>query len=240
MKYENNHYYSHHIGITTLLEVDTNHRGFPLSGYSRTNSQEMGEKQDIPFLYKVFKKPYTTWEKLFRNGWQRYMLFQVGMVPSHHIRRFIYKALGAEIGKHVVFHFRTEIRGIHRLKIGSGTIIGDNTLLDARRGLTIGENVNIASDVTIHPGGHDIRDPFFRAPALDSSPVVIGDRVYIGAHAMILNGVTIGVGTVLCAGCVVTKDVEPYAVVAGIPAKKISERPRDLRYAFDGKSQRLY
>jgi hypothetical protein len=43
LKYENNHYYSHHIGITTLLEVDTNHRGFSLSGYSRTNSQEMGE-----------------------------------------------------------------------------------------------------------------------------------------------------------------------------------------------------
>ena len=129
-----------------------------------------GESKNIPFLYKVFKKPYTTWEKLFRNGWQRYMLFQVGMVPSHHIRRFIYKALGAEIGKHVVFNFRTEIRGIHRLKIGSGTIIGDNTLLDARRGLTIGENVNIASDVTIHPGGHDIRDPFFRAPAWTAAP----------------------------------------------------------------------
>ena len=199
-----------------------------------------GESKNIPFLCKVFKKPYTIWEKLFRNGWQRYMLFQVGLVPSHHIRRFIYMALGAELGKNVVFNFRTEIRGINRLKIGSGTIIGDNSLLDARRGLTIGKNVNIASDVTIHPGGHDIRDPFFRAPALDSSPVVIGDRVYIGARAMILNGVTIGEGAVLCAGCVVTKDVEPYAVVAGIPAKKVNERPHDLRYEFKGKSQRLY
>jgi acetyltransferase-like isoleucine patch superfamily enzyme len=168
------------------------------------------------------------------------MLFQIGLVPSHHIRRFVYKVLGADIGKNVVFHFRAEIRGIHYLKIGAGTIIGDNTLLDARRGLTIGENVNIASDVTIHPGGHDIRDPFFRAPALDSSPVVIGDRVYIGARAMILNGVSIGEGAVLCAGCVVTKDVEPFAIVAGIPAKKINERPHDLRYEFKGRSQRLY
>lgn len=199
-----------------------------------------GESKNIPFLYKVFKKPYTIWEKLFRKGWQRYMLFQVGLVPSHHIRRFIYKALGAELGKNVVFNFRTEIRGINRLKIGSGTIIGDNALLDARRGLTIGENVNIASDVTIHPGGHNIRDPFFRAPALDSSPVVIGDRVYIGARSMILNGVTIGEGAVLCAGCVVTKDVEPYAIVAGVPARKVNERPRDLRYEFKGRSKRLY
>ena len=202
--------------------------------------KKWGEGKNIPLLYKILKKPYSIWEKLFKKGWQRYMLFQVGLIPSHHIRRFVYKALGAEIGKKVVIHFRTEIRGIHRLKIDSRTMIGDNALLDARRGLTIGKNVNIASDVTIHPGGHDIRDPYFRAPALDSSPVVIGDRVYIGARAMILNGVTIGEGAVLCAGCVVTKDVEPYAVVAGIPAKKISERPHDLRYEFKGRTQRLY
>jgi len=199
-----------------------------------------GDGKDIPLRYKIIKKPYRIWESFFRYGWQRYMLFQVGSVPSRHIRRFVYKALGAEIGKDVVFHFRTEIRGIHRLKIGAGTIIGDNALLDARRGLTIGENVCLASEVTIHPGGHDIRDPYFSAPALNSSPVVIGNRVYIGARAMILNGVTIGEGAVLCAGCVVTKDVEPFAVVAGIPARKVNERPRDLRYVFDGKSVRLY
>lgn len=71
--------------------------------------------------------------KLFHDGWQRYMLFQVGLVPSHHIRRFVYKALGAEIGKNVVFHFRTEMRYPSCLKIGDGTIIGDNALLTAQR-----------------------------------------------------------------------------------------------------------
>ena len=212
---------------------------FPFQVIHGKISKKWWKSKNIPLLYRVLKKPYTIWEKLFKNGWQRYMLFQIGLVPFHHIRRFVYRALGAEIGKNVVFHFRTEIRGIHRLKIGSGTIIGDNALLDARRGLTIGKNVNIASEVTIHPGGHNIRDPFFRAPALDSSPVVIGDRVYIGARAMILNGVSIGEGAVLCAGCVVTKDVEPFAIVAGIPAKKINERPHDLRYEFK-KTVRLY
>ena len=199
-----------------------------------------GESKNIPFLYKVFKKPYTTWEKLFRNGWQRYMLFQVGMVPSHHIRRFIYKALGAELGKNVVFHFRTEIRGIHRLKIGEGTIIGDNALLDARYGLTIGKNVNLSSNVTIYSGAHDHRDPYFRTTTDTTHPVTIGDRAWIGSNAIILTGVNIGEGAVVCAGCVVTKDVEPYAVVAGIPARKVNERPHDLRYEFKGRSQRLY
>ena len=199
-----------------------------------------GNGKNIPLLYKALKKPYTIWESIFRKGWQRYMLFQIGLVPSSHIRRFVYKALGAEIGKNVVFHFRTEIRGIHRLKIGAGTIIGDNALLAAQRGLTIGENVNLSSNVSIYSGEHDHRDPYFRSTPEKTRPITIGDRVWIGSNAIILTGVNIGEGAVCCAGCVVTKDVEPFAVVAGIPARKVNERPRDLRYVFDGKSVRLY
>lgn len=199
-----------------------------------------GDGKDIPLRYKIIKKPYRIWESFFRNGWQRYMLFQVGSVPSRHIRRFVYKALGAEIGKNVVFHFRTEIRGIHRLKIGTGTIIGDNALLAAQRGLTIGENVNLSSNVSIYSGEHDHRDPYFRSTPEKTRPITIGDRVWIGSNAIILTGVNIGEGAVCCAGCVVTKDVEPFAVVAGIPARKVNERPRDLRYVFNGKSVRLY
>ena len=51
---------------------------------------------------------------------------------------------------------------------------------------------------------------------------------------------TIGEGAVCCAGCVVTKDVEPYAVVAGIPAKKVGERPKCLVYEFDGVACHFY
>lgn len=70
--------------------------------------------------------------------------------------------------------------------------------------------------------------------------VEIGDRAWIGSNVVVLPGVTIGEGAVCCAGCVVTKDVEPYAVVAGIPAKKVGERPRVLTYEFTGKFNRLY
>lgn len=213
---------------------------FPFQVIHEKIQKKNEEGKKIPLILKILDKPYILWNKIFKKGWQRYMLYNIGLVPSYHIRKFVYKSLGAEIGKNVTFHFRTEIRGIHKLKVGAGSIIGDNALLDARRGLTIGKNVNIASDVTIHPGGHNIRDPFFRPPALSCNPIIIGDWVYIGARAMILNGVNIGEGAVLCAGCIVTKDVEPYAVVAGIPAKKISERPRDLRYEFKGPQMRLY
>ena len=193
-------------------------------------------------ICRLLGKLYKQWEKPFHRGWSRYMLYQVGLVPSHHIRKWVYKALGAEIGRNAVFNFRTEIRSVHLLKVGAGSIIGDNVLLDARRGLNIGKNVNIATDVAIYSGAHNIRDPYFSPPPKCSNPVpiIIGDRVYIGARAMILNCVTIGEGAVLCAGCVVTKDVEPFAIMAGIPARKIGERPRDLRYEFKGKNKRLY
>ena len=68
----------------------------------------------------------------------------------------------------------------------------------------------------------------------------IGDRAWIGCNVVILPGVTIGEGAVCCAGSVVTKDVEPFTVVAGVPAVKVNDRPRDIDYVFDGRSCRLY
>lgn len=198
------------------------------------------KSKNAPLVYRVLDKPYNYWEKIFRKAWQRYMLFQIGLVPSHHLRRFVYKALGAEIGKNVVFHFKTEIRGIHKLKIDKGTIVGDNALLDARFGLTLGENVNISSNVSLYTYQHDHRDPYFRCTSNNTKPIIIGNRAWLGSNVIVLPGVTIGEGAVCCAGCVVTKDVEPYTVVAGIPAKKVNERPRDLRYEFKGQTIRLY
>ena len=169
------------------------------------------------------------------------MLFQVSRIPSLHVRKYIYKALGVSVGKHVVFHFKTEIRYPTNLTVGEGTIIGDNAILDARCGLEIGRNVNISSNASIYTLQHDHRDPNFECNmSKDDMRVKIGDRVWLGCNVIVLPGVNIGEGAVCCAGCVVTKDVEPYAVVAGIPAHKVNDRPRNMTYEFDGYSCRLY
>lgn len=159
-----------------------------------------------------------------------------------HLRTWLYKGLGVRMGKNVTIHFRTEIRSPERLTLGDGTIIGDNAILDARRGLTMGRNVNLSSNVSIYTLQHDHRDSNFGCPTEDKVKfsVEIDDRVWLGSNVIVLPGVHIGEGAVCCAGCVVTKDVEPYAVVAGIPAKKVSERPRNLTYNFKGKSCRFY
>lgn len=200
----------------------------------------INKKENLSIFMRIMRYPYGRWEKMFRGGWQRYMLFQVSVLPSCRLRKLIYKTLGCNIGPRVVFHFRTEIRSPYRLQIGEGTIVGDNAILDARCGLEIGKNVNLSSNVSIYTLQHDYRDPFFKCSENRKMTVIIGDRVWIGSNVTILPGVTIGEGAVCCAGCVVTKDVEPYAVVVGIPAKQISERPKNLYYEFSGKACRLY
>ena len=181
-------------------------------------------------------------EYFFRSGGQRFVLFHIGTIPSLHIRKILYKGLGAKMNKDVTIHFRTEIRCPERLCIGQGSIIGDNAILDARRGLTLGENVNLSSNVSIYTLQHDHRDPDFCCPPEEKVKysVEIDNRAWLGSNVIVLPGVHIGEGAVCCAGCVVTKDVDPYSVVAGIPAKKVGERPKNLRYIFKGKSCRLY
>lgn len=107
-------------------------------------------------------------------------------------------------------------------------------------GLIIGKNVNFSSNVQVYTLQHDHRDPYFCEQSNKKMSVEIGDRAWLGSSVIVLPGVTIGEGAVCCAGSVVAKDVPPYAIVAGIPAKQIGERTHDLRYEFEGKSVRLF
>ena len=111
--------------------------------------------------------------------------------------------------------------------IGEHSTIGNDGFFDARDRISIGSSVNIAAEVRIYTREHDIDDPFF---AEKGGPVVIGDYAYIGTRVTILPGVTVGKGAVVASGAVVAKNVAPYTLVGGVPAKAIRERARDLRY----------
>ena len=106
--------------------------------------------------------------------------------------------------------------------MGHHTVVGDHVRLDGRRGLTIGNNVDVSSEAKIFTLEHDIESPTFDAKG---GPVVIKDWAYIGTGATILPEVTIGEGAVVCSGAVVTKDVPPNTTVAGVPAHVIKEMP---------------
>ncbi|PIR62300.1 MAG: acyltransferase [Candidatus Pacebacteria bacterium CG10_big_fil_rev_8_21_14_0_10_42_12] len=158
-----------------------------------------------------------------------FLWWGVGIVPSHHVRRFFYRLFGVKIGSGSTIHMLARIYDPRFLSIGKDTIIGERATLDGRRqlpnsrgGLTIGDHVDIASEVMIWTSEHDLRSPGFSAI---EEPVTIEDYVFIGPRAIILPGVKIGRGAVVAAGAVVTKDVPPGVIVGGVPAKEIGKRP---------------
>jgi len=157
-----------------------------------------------------------------------FIIHLVGYIPSHHLRRFFYGLAGVKIGKGSSLHMGIRFYDPRNISVGNDTIIGEGTVLDGREKLMVGNHVDIASEVMIYNSKHDIENEYF-LPV--SSPVTIEDYVFIGPRSIILPGVKIGKGAIVAAAAVVTKDVPPFAIVAGVPAKIIGERKlKDLHY----------
>lgn len=148
-------------------------------------------------------------------------------IPCWLIRKIFLKMSGMKVGKGSEINMNLYVMNPWHIRIGEHTHINQRVFLDGRAGITIGNNVSISHFVTIMTGSHDIQSSNFQGVF---KPVSIEDYAFIGVNATILQGVTIGKGAVVCAGAVVTKDVAPFAVVAGVPAKKIGERNKDLNY----------
>lgn len=155
------------------------------------------------------------------------LLADIGHVPSHRFRNAWYRRSGMHLPPSSSIHWRAEFYAPERIVVGEHCTIGDSCFLDGRSGLTIGDSVNLGSHVTIYTREHDVNSPDF---AETGSPVVVGTHAWISSHSIVLPGVTIGEGAVVAAGAVVTRDVPPFTIVGGNPAKVIGERNRDLRY----------
>lgn len=157
-----------------------------------------------------------------------YILHLVGHLPFHHFRRLYYRAAGIKIGKGSTIHMGTRFYDPQHIEVGEDTIIGENAVLDGRDKLIIGDHVVIASDVMLLNSQHEINDELF-SPS--TSPIIIEDYVFIGPRVIVQPGVRVGKGAILAAGAVVTKDVPPYSIVGGVPAKIIGERKlKNLHY----------
>jgi acetyltransferase-like isoleucine patch superfamily enzyme len=169
--------------------------------------------------------------RMFCGGLLNYLTNHVvAHVPSFTLRRLWYRhALGIVIGPRAsvllgayVWSFGPHDIRRRGVAIGRNSRINRDCTLDIRSGLTIGDNVSISPEVMILGGSHDYNDPDFCY--VDAGPVTIEDHVWIGSRAMILPGVTVGRGAVVAAGSLVTKNVAPMTVVAGVPAKPVAVR----------------
>jgi acetyltransferase-like isoleucine patch superfamily enzyme len=163
----------------------------------------------------------------------------VAHLPSYRLRHAWYRRVlglaldtgsGVHMGCFLWFNGPGQIRR-DGSRIGARTRINRDCCLDVRGPLMIGDDVSVSPEVMILTGEHRHDRPGF---AFETQPVVIEDHVWIGSRALILPGAFIGRGAVIAAGAVVSGTVAPMAVVGGIPARPLRNRPeRALDYALN-------
>lgn len=129
----------------------------------------------------------------------------------------------ASCGRDVSLQWPVVINGADQLKVGDGVSINAFVHIWAQGGISIGDSTLIASHVAITSLTHGT-DAARHSESLVSKPVVIGRNVWIGTHAVILPGLSIGDGAIIGAGAVVTRDVAAGDIVAGVPAVSLKRR----------------
>ena len=157
----------------------------------------------------------------------------IGRMPSRSLRVLFLSLWMGAFGKGSRVQAGCRFLNARKVHLGERTIINFGCLLDGRKfSIITGSDVSIGPEASILTLGHDPQAADFSDRGGD---VLIGDRVWIGYRSVILPGVSIGDGAVVGAGSVVTRDVPPYAIVAGNPARIIGERNRELNYrlSFD-------
>lgn len=151
----------------------------------------------------------------------------IAALPSFRLRNAYYRrVLGYRLGEECCVHMGCFFTGDF-VEIGPHTILNRRCYVDGRLGVKIGANCSISPEVYILSMDHDPQNPDF---ATCGGPTTIGDHVWIGARAIIRGGVTIGEGAVIGAGAIVTKDVAPWRIAVGNPAREIKDRNREIRY----------
>lgn len=126
-----------------------------------------------------------------------------------------------------------------RIQVGKDTYIGPGTCIQAKESITIGSSVIVANNALLCDNNNHPTDPKLRLEMSacddfmhdelwtwkysESAPIIIEDNVWIGRDARILKGVTVGKGSIVAMGAIVTHDVPPYCIVAGNPAKIVKQ-----------------
>jgi acetyltransferase-like isoleucine patch superfamily enzyme len=155
----------------------------------------------------------------------------IGRIPVCAVRSSFLKLYLAELGTGTSVQSGCRFLNGRKVHFGKRNVINFGCLFDGRKfHIRTGDDVSIGPEASILTLGHDPQSPDFADRGGD---VIIGNRVWIAYRAIILPGITIGDGAVVGAGTVVTKNVEPYAIVAGNPARKIGERNKDLKYELN-------
>lgn len=230
----------------TFKKVNTIIEAYRIEGVSNRPYMNLWKNYKITTqyeksFYKLFyllKGLFGTWKSRSRfwDYMTRFVLEYVvnSICPHIHfwtVRKKILSLSRLKIGKHSFVMRQCYIMQANKLKIGEYSHINRGCLIDARGGITIGDNVSISHNVNIVSGSHDANTKDFMGIF---KPIVINDYAWLGVGCTVLQGVEIGKGAIVAAGSVVTKSVPPFDIVAGVPARKIGIRRKDLDYHCNG------
>lgn len=138
------------------------------------------------------------------------------------------KLVARKVGRQVFIAQRVSIRHAYNLELGHHVGINQDCIIHCRGGVTIGNHVYFGQKVVVNTGDHhyEAADRTIWDQGAFYRPVRIGNDVFLGLGCIIMPGVTVADGTVVAAGAVVTRDTEPYSVVAGVPARTLHYRGR--------------
>lgn len=142
------------------------------------------------------------------------------------LRPLLVRCCGARVGRRCAWYDPIVIRPLGAAKnitLGDKVFINSGVRFGCRSPVSIGHGVRIAANVSFETVTHGLIPDQRGKRGSWARPIVVQDHVWIGAGATILPGVTIGHGAMVAAGAVVTRDVVPWTVVGGVPAKKIRD-----------------
>lgn len=146
-------------------------------------------------------------------------------------RTAVLRAAGVRIGERSLILGAVRLTGVgdpcRYLVIGEDTIITGPLHVDLGAPVHIGDRVQIGHDVTLLTVNHAIGERWLRSGTSEFGPIEIGHGTWIASRAIVLPGVTIGEGSVVAAGAIVTRDVPPNTLVAGVPARIVRDLPQD-------------
>ena len=144
------------------------------------------------------------------------------------INRILLKIIGVKFGQNLRSQIIFSIESPKTLQIGDNVGIGQGSTFFCGNGIIIGNNVMIANYVGLFSNDHEHKD--LTIPMKDQgmrqekTPIIIGDDVWLGYGVIVLKNVKIGRGAIIGAGSVVTKDIPPFAIAVGNPAKIVKYR----------------
>lgn len=151
----------------------------------------------------------------------RVLIVQSGVPWPSRVRRSLLVMFGARVGRGVYLRPGLRVHFPWKLTVGDNVWIGENTTILNLENVTIESNAALAHEVYIAAAGHDIRSPTFE---YRNEPVIIRSGSWIATRAYIGPGVEIGTGAVVAACACVVADVEPHAIVGGVPARRLATR----------------